>query len=168
MESWHLQGYRPLLCRLMTKGLIPVSKYWTYWSHARDTGSINWCSQSAIDAWLYPHCLNVCEEREIRWEPTDRSVNVLGMLSGALFLGSSDSVQCCWRVVYVDWHEKCMYHVYQVCPTSYTLIRIIVTLRYEKLLVLWLPSSSKLSSWNNGYGLDEVTKIMIFCKPLFD
>jgi hypothetical protein len=34
--SRHLQGCSPCLCRLRTDGLAPVSKYWTYRSHAGD------------------------------------------------------------------------------------------------------------------------------------
>jgi hypothetical protein len=34
-------------------------------------------------------------------------------------------------VAYMDWCEKRMYHVYQVSPTGCTLIRIIMTLKYE-------------------------------------
>jgi hypothetical protein len=30
----------PRLCRLRTEGLIPVSKYWMYWSHAGDIGPV--------------------------------------------------------------------------------------------------------------------------------
>jgi hypothetical protein len=67
--------------------------------------------------------------------------------SGAIFLGSSESVQLCWvsvkgchvrglpvesiRVVYVDQCNKHLCHVYQVSPTGCTSIRIATTLRYE-------------------------------------
>jgi hypothetical protein len=34
VESRHLQGYSPRLCRLRTDGLAHASKYWTYQSHA--------------------------------------------------------------------------------------------------------------------------------------
>jgi hypothetical protein len=34
VESRHLQGCSPRLCRLSTDGLAPVSKYWTYRLHA--------------------------------------------------------------------------------------------------------------------------------------
>jgi hypothetical protein len=35
------------------------------------------------------------------------------------------------RVAYMDWHEKRTCHVYQVSPAGCTLIRSIMTLRYE-------------------------------------
>jgi hypothetical protein len=34
VESWHLQGCSPRLCRLRTDGLAPARKYWMYRSHA--------------------------------------------------------------------------------------------------------------------------------------
>jgi hypothetical protein len=67
--------------------------------------------------------------------------------SEALFLKSSESVQLCWvsmkgyhiqkllvenvRVVYMNWHKKRTYHVYQVSPAGCTSIRIVTTLEYE-------------------------------------
>jgi hypothetical protein len=67
--------------------------------------------------------------------------------SGALFLGSGESVQLYWvnlkgyhvqglsagsvHVAYIDWHEKGMCHVYQVSPVGFTSIQISVTLIYE-------------------------------------
>jgi hypothetical protein len=41
VKSCHLQDCSPCLCRLRTDGLAPVSKYWTYRSHAGDIGSVN-------------------------------------------------------------------------------------------------------------------------------
>jgi hypothetical protein len=41
VESRHLQGYRPRLCRLRTDGLAPASKYWTYRSHTGDMDPVS-------------------------------------------------------------------------------------------------------------------------------
>jgi hypothetical protein len=41
VRSRHLQDCSPRLCRLRTDGLTPVSKYWTYQSHAGDIGLVN-------------------------------------------------------------------------------------------------------------------------------
>jgi hypothetical protein len=65
--------------------------------------------------------------------PADRSVGVLGIVSGAFFSGIVGLIQLCWvnvkgchirrlptksiRVAYVDRRKKCTCHVYQVSPT---------------------------------------------------
>jgi hypothetical protein len=71
--------------------------------------------------------------------------------SGALFLGSGESVQLCWVsvkgchirglptesvcVAYVDWCKKRMCHVYQVSHTWCISIQIVATFGYEYPLV---------------------------------
>jgi hypothetical protein len=57
MESWHLQGYSPRLCRLRTDGLAPVSKYEMYRSHAGDMGPISLvaCPQQKLGLSLLIH-----------------------------------------------------------------------------------------------------------------
>jgi hypothetical protein len=103
VESRDLQGGSPHLCHLRIDRLAPASKYWTYWSHARDMAPVNQCSLSSIDVgfsrllqWMF---------REIIWErPVDRSTNVLCIRTGDLSLESSESVQIYWVSV------KC-YHV---------------------------------------------------------
>jgi hypothetical protein len=42
----------PCLCRLRTEGLIPVSKYWMYRSHAGDMDPVSWCS--CVTTWSKP------------------------------------------------------------------------------------------------------------------
>jgi hypothetical protein len=85
--------------------------------------------------------------RETGYGPADRSAGAMGIVSGALFLGSSDSVQLCRRLVegchvrgppaesirqaYVDWCGKRTCRVDRVSPAGYTLIRIAATLGYE-------------------------------------
>jgi hypothetical protein len=87
VESWHLQGCSPRLSRLRIDGLAPASKYWTYWSHAGVYGGFG---------------------REAGYGPMDHSAG-LRVVSGALLLGSSESIQICWRLcerlLYVD-HMK--------------------------------------------------------------
>jgi hypothetical protein len=48
VASQHLQGCIPRLCRLRIVRLAPVSKYWTYRSHASDMGPVSWCSYVTI------------------------------------------------------------------------------------------------------------------------
>jgi hypothetical protein len=78
------------------------------------------------------HCFIGWLERETRYRPTDWSVGVLWIVSGALFLGSSDSVQLCRRLMkgchirglpvgsirqaYMDWHGNHMCRVDRVFP----------------------------------------------------
>jgi hypothetical protein len=131
MASRHLQGCSICLCRLRTVRLAPMSKYWTYRSHAGDMCLVNlvaWCW------WVFGflHCFIGWLGRETGYGPADRSADVLGIVSGALFLGSSDSVQLCrWLVegchvrgpsagsvrrTYVDWREKRTCRVGRVFP----------------------------------------------------
>jgi hypothetical protein len=121
----------PRLCRLRTEGLVHVSKYWTYRPHTGDMGPIilvAWC-QHMFD---FLHCFIGWLRRETGYGPTDRSAGMLWIVSGALFLRGSDSVQLCrWLVkgchvwgpptgsvrwAYVDWCGKCTCHVGRVCP----------------------------------------------------
>jgi hypothetical protein len=96
--SWHLQGCSSGLCRLRTDGLTPVSKYWTYRSHAGDMGPVSLvaCYQQMFD---FLHYFIGWTERETGYGSVDRSTDVLWIVSGALFLGSSDSVQLCRRLM---------------------------------------------------------------------
>jgi hypothetical protein len=106
MQSRHLQGCSTRLCRLRTDGLTPMSKYWAYRSHAGVYGPSKSSNLSSTESGFTPHCFNVWLGREIGYEPMNRSAVVLWIVSGALFLGSSGSVHCCWRwlkrLLYVD------------------------------------------------------------------
>jgi hypothetical protein len=111
VESWHLQDCSIHLCRLRTNVLGPASKYWTYQSHAGDIGPVSLvaCHQQKLG-------------REARYGPVGRSTGVLWIMSGALLLGGSESVQICWWLVkgyhirgppagsvrraYMDWRRK--------------------------------------------------------------
>jgi hypothetical protein len=87
---WLLQDFlcgSPRLCQLRTEGLVPGSKYWTYWSHASDMGPTNLvtCCRQMFG---FHYCFNVCVGRETGWW-TCGSLSRAGVVSGALFLGSS-------------------------------------------------------------------------------
>jgi hypothetical protein len=121
VKSQHLQGCIPRLCRLRTDRLTPVSKYWTYRSHVGDI-----CPVSLVACCWYMfgflHYFIGCLRKETEYGPEDRSAGVLWIMSGVLFLRSSDFVQLCWslvkgyllwgpparsvRQVYVDWRAK--------------------------------------------------------------
>jgi hypothetical protein len=131
VASRHLQGCNPHLCRLRTIQLAPMSKYWTYRSHVGDMGPVNLV---AYYWWMFAflHCFIGWLRRETGYGPTDQSADVLRIVSGALFLGSSDSVQLCrWLVegchiqgppagsvhqAYVDWCGKHTCRVDRVFP----------------------------------------------------
>jgi hypothetical protein len=157
VASRHLQGCSPRLCRLRTVWLPPMSKYWTYRSHADDMTPVNLV---AYCWWVFGflHCFIGWLGRETRYRPADRSAGVLGIVSGALFLRSSDSVQPCRRLVegchvwgppagsihwaYVDWCGKHMCHVGRVYIHSNRRdSRIWVT------ACLWQSSRSNLMTW---------------------
>jgi hypothetical protein len=74
VESRHLQRCSPRLCRLRTEWLVPVSKYWMYWSYAKDMGPVNRYSLSSTDAWFCLDCFNGREE-ERNWVGIHRSVS---------------------------------------------------------------------------------------------
>jgi hypothetical protein len=136
MESWHLPGCSPYLCRLRTKGLVPVSKYWTYWSYAIDMGLVNWCSLLPPDAWLSPLLQWLWGAEKLDGDPQIGQLAWWGCSREFLFLSSSDFVQRCWwlmkgchirglligsaRVPYVDkrWKHTCS--VYEVSPAGCT------------------------------------------------
>jgi hypothetical protein len=96
----------------------------------------------------YAYCFNGCYGRETEAGPADRSTGVLGIMSGALFLGSSrirptllgqckrlsyaDSVRETYgRVSYADQVHENVWRVDQVSPAGCISIRITATLGYE-------------------------------------
>jgi hypothetical protein len=98
VASRHLQGCSPRLCRLRTIRLAPMSKYWTYRSHDSDMSPVNLV---ACYWWVFGflHCFIGWLGRENGYGPVDRSIGVLVIVSRALFLRSSDSVQLCRRLM---------------------------------------------------------------------
>jgi hypothetical protein len=131
VASRHLQGCSPRLCWLRTVRLAPMSKYWTYRSHAGDIGPVNLV---ACCWWVFGflYCFISWLARETGYGPVDRSADVMGIVSGALFLSSSDSVQLYRRLMegchvqgplagsvrwaYVDWCGKRTCRVGRVFP----------------------------------------------------
>jgi hypothetical protein len=141
VESWYLQGCSPRLCQLSTDGLVSVSKYWTYWSHAEDMCPVNWCSIFFNRGWLKCTASMVVRREKLGGGPSDQLVDVLGIMSRALFLGSSEFIQLCcvhakgchardrrhepygWRMRTTRGKRIC--HVGQVSPIWCTSIRIV-------------------------------------------
>jgi hypothetical protein len=137
----------PRLCQLRTEGLVPVSKYWTYRSHAGDMGLVNLVAydQQKLGLSLLLHCL----AWERKWVWTHGSVNRHAVdCVGSPFpqeqWDPSKSVDDSWKVVtYGDrpqeayaghaWTGVGSVRVVLVgfSPTGCTSIRIAVTLRYE-------------------------------------
>jgi hypothetical protein len=149
----------PCLCRLRTEGLVPVSKYWTYRSHAGDMVPVNLVAyhQQVFD---FLHCFIGWLRRETGYGLVDRSAGMLWIVSGALFLGSSDSAQLCrWLMkgchvwgppagsvhrMYTHWHGKHMCHVGRVFPYRVYIDSKRCDSRIWVTACLWLPSSSNL------------------------
>jgi hypothetical protein len=84
------------LCRLRTEGLVPMSKYWTYRSHAGVYGLNKPSNLPSTEGGFTPHYFNGWLGRETGYRPMNRSTDVLLIMSGAVFLRSSGSVHRCW------------------------------------------------------------------------
>jgi hypothetical protein len=99
----------PRLCQLRNERLVPVSKYWTYRSHASDMGPVRLvaCCRYMFG---FLHCFIGWLGREIEYGPMDRSAGVLWIVSGALFSGVvtlSNSVGDSWKIAtYGDRPQK--------------------------------------------------------------
>jgi hypothetical protein len=146
VASRYLQVCSPFPCRLRTDGFTPVSKYWTYRSHAGDIGLINLVAYRQ-HMFYFLHCFVDWLGRETRYGPTDQSADVLWIVSGALFIRSSDSVQRCQRLAegcyvltvwytyglrpYADWAWKVCGVLVGFSPAGCTSIQIVVILGYE-------------------------------------
>jgi hypothetical protein len=82
------------LCRLRTEGLVPVGKYSTYRSHTEDMCLVRLvagCQQNLS----FPRYLIGSYGREAGYGPMDQMVVELWIVSGALLLRGSGSVQIC-------------------------------------------------------------------------
>jgi hypothetical protein len=146
VASRHLQGCSLHLCQLWTNGLDSMSKYWTYWLHARDMGLISWCTLSSTNVWLKPTASIVVLEEKLRRVPWATQPG-WEVESGALFLRSSSIrpmlLMTCERLLYTDhvkyvWSRairrpsvECVWCIDQVSPIGCTSIWITVILRYE-------------------------------------
>jgi hypothetical protein len=116
VASWHLQGCSSCLCRLRTDELVPMSKYWMYWSHAGDMGLVSLVAYSSTDVWLKRTASMVVLGEKLRWVPQATQPG-WEVESGAPFLGSSESIQLCWVSVkgcHVRW-PCCRKHMHGLC-----------------------------------------------------
>jgi hypothetical protein len=146
VESRHLHGCSPRLSWLRTDGLSPRV------SIERTDRMLIFMGPASLIAGYqqmsaFLHCFIGWLRREAGYGTTDRSAGVLWIVSEALFLGSSDYVQRCRRLVkgcyalnawdtygiepYVDWAWKAYGVLVRFSPAAYTSIRITATLRYE-------------------------------------
>jgi hypothetical protein len=121
VASWHLKHCSPRLCQLRTDGLAPASKYWMYWLHAGDMSLVSLVACSSIDVWLKCTASMAVLGEKLR-QVSRATQSCWEVESGALFLGSSASVQLCWwlmkgcymrttwdtygRGAYTDWARK--------------------------------------------------------------
>jgi hypothetical protein len=105
VESRHLQGCSPRLCRLRTDVLAPASKYWAYRSHASVMGLVSLvdsCQQkldfSPLLHWLF-------WERSWVWTRGSVKHCVVDCVGSPSSRGSG-SIQICWwlreRLLYVN------------------------------------------------------------------
>jgi hypothetical protein len=146
MVNQHLQGCSPRLCRLRTIRLASASKYWTYRSHAGDMGPVSLLVSCQHELDFSPLLFGCCG-REAGYGPVDRMTVMLSIVSEAILLRCSGSIQICWwlyeMLLYVDrvryvwsWtiHGLSVESVWRVgrfSPTGCTSIRIAATLGYE-------------------------------------
>jgi hypothetical protein len=145
------------LCRLKTEGLVPVSKYWTYQSHAGVMGPVNRCSLFVNRCLTFITASMTVLGEKLGGGPMDHSAR-LGLCQEPIFSGAVGFVQRWWWLVkgchvwrlpvgsvrraYLDWRGKCMCHVDQVFPC-----RVYIDLNHcdSRIWVTassWLPSSS--------------------------
>jgi hypothetical protein len=147
MESRHLQGCSPRLCRLRTDGLAPASKYWTYRSHAGVYG---------------PSKPSSCHQQMLGFAPTTSMVGSGEKLGTDPRIGQSACCELCWEPFfsgavallnsvddftkgcymwttwdmygwgpYANWAWKACGMLVEFSPVGCTSIRITVTLGYE-------------------------------------
>jgi hypothetical protein len=147
VESRHLEGCSPRLCRLRTDGLAPVSKYWIYRSHAGDIGLVNIVVGRQQELGLRPLLHWLARERSWVWtrgSVSRRVVDCVGSIFSQELWDLSKSVGVSWKVaMYGDrlqkaytghtWTGVGSVHVVLVrfSPAGCTSIRITATLWYE-------------------------------------
>jgi hypothetical protein len=142
----HLQSCSPHLCQLWTDGLAPVSKYWTYRSHAGVYGPSKPSSWSPTGAWITPTASLVGSGEKLDTDPRAGQPACCGLCREAFFLGVVGSVQICrcltkgcymwttWDTYgpgsYADWVWKACGVLVGFSAAECTPIRIVVTLGY--------------------------------------
>jgi hypothetical protein len=139
------------LCPLRTDGLIPVSKYWMYWSHADVYGPSKPCSRLSTEAWLFSTTSFVVVGEKLSTNPQISQSTCRGLcrepfLSGVvdLFKSVHDCVKGCYIWTTWDTYSRGSYadRAWKECDvlvgfslTGCTSIRITATLRYEQPLI---------------------------------
>jgi hypothetical protein len=111
VESRHLQGCSPCLCRLRTDGLAPASKYWTYRSHPSDIGPVSLvtCHRQKLDLRLLLYWL-VWKRNwvQTRGSVSQRAGDSVGSPFSREQWDPSKSIDDSWKVV-MHWpHEICI------------------------------------------------------------
>jgi hypothetical protein len=148
------------MCRLRTKGLVPVSKYWMYWSHAGVYGPSKPSSRLSTEAWLFFTASLAVVGEMLGMDPRMGQPACCGLCREAFFSGAVDlfkSVEDCVKGchvrgppagsihrMYVDWRGKRACRVGQVFPCR---VYIDSNRRDSRIWVTacsWLPSSSNL------------------------
>jgi hypothetical protein len=161
VASRHLQGYIPRLCRLMTDGLAPASKYWTYRSYTGDMGPVSWCSYITIGSKPLSPTLSLSHGRK------NEATQDNGRASLSLVVKTSSGCRGMFRlhgsqlkvVMYGDYPQKAYVGrawigvgsvrgvLVRFSPTGCTSIRIAVTLGYEYPLVCGSHHIDNLMAW---------------------
>jgi hypothetical protein len=135
------------LCRLRTIRLAPMSKYWTYWSHAGDIGLVNRVVGHRQELGLCPLLQWLHGERSwvrTRGSVSRRAVDCVGNSFSREQWDMSKSVGASRKVATCEDHSLEAYtgHTWTgvesvrvvlvgFSPTGCTSIRIATTLRYE-------------------------------------
>jgi hypothetical protein len=157
--SRHLQGCSPHLCRLRTDGLAPMTKYWTYRSHAGDMGPVSLvvCHRQNLGLSILLHWL----AWERNWAWTHRSVSRCAadyvrspfsreQWDPSKFVGVSRKVAMCWpceipMVMDYTWTE-CGMRV--VCWSGFPLqgVHWFKSPQLSDMSTAWLWQSSRSNS----------------------
>jgi hypothetical protein len=147
VASRHLQCCRSCLCQLRTDGLTPVSKYWTYWSHAGDMGLVSLVAYhqhmlglSALLQWL-------CWERN--WGESRRPISRAERWSrehfflGAVYSSNAvdDFTKCCYMRTTWDTYGRGPYtdRMWNVCD-------VLIKFSLQGVHRFELPQLSDMSS----------------------
>jgi hypothetical protein len=113
MKSLHLQGCSHCLCQLRTEWLVPMSKYWTYWSHIGDIVPVNRCSLWPTDAWIFCTASMAVVGEKLGMDPRIGQPVCCGLGREPFFSGAVDlfnSVDNSWKVVI---YEDCTHEAYE-------------------------------------------------------
>jgi hypothetical protein len=150
----------PCLCRLRTEGLVPVSKYWTYQSHASVYGPSKPSSLLSIeDGFTLTASMTTLGEK-LGIDPRIGQPACCGLCQELIFSGAvtlsivvDDFTKGCHmrrlpaesvHGVYVDWRRKCMCHVDWVFPCRVYNDSNCHDSPIWVTAYSWLPSSSNL------------------------